>query len=140
MSLTWHGERLIDRSGDAQRIGLNETLAECVDTSKAIHTWRNRTGTLEGSIRIDQFAHRSGSGYAGTWGSKDVVYALIHELGGVVKPVRAKALRFQVDGQWVIAQSVTIPARPYLRPSADMNYPRLGHNIARALRYLGGGR
>ena len=58
----------------------------------------------------------------------NLVYARIHELGGVIRPVHAKALYFQVMGQagvrksaaritggdWVMVQKVNIPARPYL--------------------------
>lgn len=47
----------------------------------------------------------------------NVIYARIHELGGTIVAKTARALRFQVDGEWVVARRVTIPARPYLRPA-----------------------
>lgn len=39
-----------------------------------------------------------------------------HEKGGTIKPKNGKYLRFQIDGKWIMARSVTIPARPYLGP------------------------
>src|SRR3546814_1539474 len=72
-------------------------------------------------------------GVGGSWGVNDVVYALMMELGGVIKPVNAKALAIpQPGGGVVFAQSVTIPAYPYLRPAADETYPTLGRRIQRA--------
>lgn len=136
MSLTWHGDRVLDRMREAQRIGVNATMARAVTHAKTNHDWQNRTGTLEGSIKIAEYAHRDGDGYRGLWGSADVVYALIHELGGRIVPVRAPALRFQINGQWVTTQQVDIPARPYLRPAADAEYPSLADNIRRAYRRL----
>ena len=48
-----------------------------------------------------------------TWGS-NLVYARIHQLGGTIRPRRAKALHFRLGDTPVFAQQVTIPARPYL--------------------------
>ena len=47
------------------------------------------------------------------WGS-NLVYARIHQLGGTIRPRRAKALHFRLGDTPVFAQQVTIPARPYL--------------------------
>lgn len=49
----------------------------------------------------------------------NLVYAGIHQRGGEIKPVNAKALRFKVGGQWVCAKSVKISARPFLGISDD---------------------
>jgi len=48
-------------------------------------------------------------------------YARIHELGGVIVPVRANWLHFEIDGQHVMTKRVVMPARPYLRPALDNN-------------------
>ena len=129
MTLIWRGDEVMGKMARAQIFGINKTMAEAVEHAKRNHTWQNRTGTLEGSISIAEFAHVSGTAVRGTWGSKDVVYALIHELGGKIVPVRAKRLVFQIGGAWRSVLSVTIPARPYLRPAADATYPRLAANI-----------
>lgn len=50
----------------------------------------------------------------------NVRYGAIHQFGGTIKPKSARALQFTLpNGRWVTAQSVTIPARPYLGVSAD---------------------
>ena len=136
MALNWKGDKLIAKVQAAQKKGLNRTVAETIEYSKGNHTWQNDTGELEGSISFIEFAHRAGAGFRAVWGSKDVVYALIHELGGKIVPKKAPALRFQVGGQWVTTQEVNIPARPYLRPAADAVYPRLAENIRETLRNL----
>lgn len=132
-SLTWNGPALTAKMRAAQKLGVNATMAAAVRHAKANHTWQNQTATLEGSIKIAEFAREEGAGVVGTWGSTDVLYALIHELGGVIVPVRAKALKIpQPDGSFRFVKSVKIPARPYLRPAADTTYPNLAGNIKAA--------
>ncbi len=132
-SLVWHGEALTRRMRQAQMRGVNATMGACVVTSKNSHAWQNRTGVLEGGIDIVDYAAPDELGVRGLWGVRDVRYALIHELGGVIKPRTAKALAIpQDDGGVRLVKSVTIPARPYLRPSADANYPTLGRRIRAA--------
>lgn len=138
-SLKWNGPALTAKMRQAQKLGVNATMAACAIQAKNNHAWQNQTGILEGSIDIAEFARDEGAGVVGTWGSKDVKYALIHELGGVIVPVRAQALKFKLpDGSFRIVKSVTIPARPYLRPAADAIYPQLPGNIKKAFERLSG--
>jgi len=138
-SLTWNGPALTAKMRAAQKTGVNATMSECVRQAKSNHTWNNQTGILEGSIKVAEFARDEGPGVVGTWGSTDVRYALIHELGGVIVPVRAKALAIpQADGSVRFVKSVTIPARPYLRPAADAIYPKLAGNIKAAFERASG--
>ncbi|WP_206771965.1 phage morphogenesis protein [Polymorphum gilvum] len=117
----------------AQVDGVNRTMAACVAHAKANHDWQNRTATLEGSIDIADYAAPVSDGVKGTWGSRDVVYALIHETGGVIRAKKAKALTVPMpDGTLRLVKSVTIPARPYLRPAADIEYPKLAGRIRKA--------
>lgn len=44
----------------------------------------------------------------------NVLYAAIHQLGGTIKPKAGKSLVFTIGGRKVFANSVTIPARPFL--------------------------
>lgn len=113
MTLKWEGEKLLDKSRRAQRQGVDATMQLAVVSAKSNHEWKNRTGTLEGSLQVTEAAQDTGSGAAGSWGSTDVAYALIHELGGQ-------------------AGSATIPPRPYLRPAADREYPGLAKRIRKA--------
>lgn len=132
-SLVWKGKALTEKMRAAMIAGVNKTMADCVVHARRNHTWQNQTGALTGSIQIASFAAREGTYVVGKWGSLDLKYALIHELGGVIVPVRAKALAIpQPDGSVRFVKKVTIPARPYLRPAADVVYPTLAANIGRA--------
>ncbi|MEP0406959.1 phage morphogenesis protein [Roseibium sp.] len=134
-SLKWYGKAVKKDMREAQIEGVNRTMAACAAEAKANHPWENQTATLEGSIDIADYAAPVADGVKGTWGSRDVAYALIHELGGVIKPKSAKALAIpQDDGGVVFVQSVTIPARPYLRPAADTHYPKLAGRIKTAFK------
>ena len=77
------------------------------------------TGNLVGSINTKITASSSDTATAEV--STGVEYARIHEFGGVIKPLHAKRLHFVIDGKHVSAASVTIPARPYMRPAVDDN-------------------
>lgn len=64
-------------------------------------------GVLLSSIRITALSS------AGVTIGSDRVYAAIHQLGGVIKPVKASSLVFTIGGKTIFAKKVTIPARPY---------------------------
>lgn len=138
-SLTWNGEALTKKALAAQIAGVNKTMGACVVHAKNNHAWKNRTGILEGSIDVAEYAHPEGAGVVGVWGSKGVKYAMIHELGGTIVPVKAQALAIpQPDGSVRFVKKVVIPPRPYLRPAADANYPQLVSNIREAFEASGG--
>lgn len=44
----------------------------------------------------------------------NVKYARIHQLGGTIRPKKARRLIFTVDGEKVAARKVRIPPRPFL--------------------------
>lgn len=102
-------------------------------------------------------------------GSKGVVYAAIHEFGGVITPVRAKALTIpltpeakkkrardfvgtfiiqtdsgqafiarqvgdNIERLYMLRQSVTIPARPYLRPAFKKVVPKFMDKLRKILK------
>ena len=108
VDLKWKGDKVLSKVQRATLDGINVTMGQAVKLAKRNHKWVNRTGTLEGSIAIATYARRHGKGARGLWGSKDVVYALIQELGGR-----------------------GIKARPYLVPAAKAKYPFLGAHIRR---------
>ena len=109
----WEGPRVADKMRKAEMRGINVIMSRCVRGAKTTHEWINRTGILEGSIGIEIFARPQGSGASGIWGTADVVYARVHELG---------------------SEKLSIPARPYLRPAADIHYPDLRTEIRRAFK------
>ncbi|WP_334110865.1 phage virion morphogenesis protein [Thermodesulfitimonas autotrophica] len=41
-------------------------------------------------------------------------YARVHQEGRVIKPRKARALRFRIGDQWAVKKQVKIPARPVL--------------------------
>jgi len=138
-SLVWKGEAVTERMRAAQKAGVNATMGACVVEAKSSHAWRNRTGVLEGGIDIVDYAQEDGQGVVGTWGVRDVRYALIHELGGTIVATKAKALAIpQPDGSVRFVKSVKIPPRPYLRPAADKLYPGLADRIKAAYARSGG--
>lgn len=79
--------------------------------------WKpNRSGTptlyREGNLSRSIEYEPAGSTVAV---GSSLIYARIHQLGGEIRPVTARALHFKGrDGSDVFAGSVTIPARPYL--------------------------
>lgn len=93
-----------------------------------------KTGTLSRSIHTEAVEE------VGTLGAvkigTDVIYARIHEYGGVIKPVHARMLHFQIDGRDIFAKQVTIPARPYLRPALAENRHAAIEATTSALRQL----
>lgn len=109
----WEGPKVASKMRRAEIHAINIIMSRCVRGAKQSHEWINRTGILEGSIGIDFFARPKGSGAAGIWGSADVVYARVHELG---------------------SEKLNIEERPYLRPQAAIHYPDLAGEIRRAFK------
>lgn len=85
---------------------------------------RVRTGRLRGSIgfKVDPTL--------GAWSvsigpMRTTKYAAVHEfgsqmvVGGPIRPIHAKRLRFPFEGGWVFAKEVVIPARPFLGPALE---------------------
>ena len=99
----WKGDKVFIDTMTAARFGIDETLAASVNQAKS--RVPVRTATLQGSIRLEP-AKRTHARIKGRWGSFDVLYALWVEIG----------TRFN-------------RAQPYLRPSADSEYPKLVDRI-----------
>lgn len=75
---------------------------------------KRRTGRLAGSIETEVLGTRNE--VIGRVGS-NLKYARIHELGGVIRPVRAEYLSFMIGDQFIRVKEVTIPKRPYIASS-----------------------
>lgn len=146
-SLVWKGKAVTGKMRQAQVLGVNATMAACVVQAKDNHVWNNQTGILEGSIDIAEYAAPKGAGVEGAWGSKDVKYARIHELGGTIEHPGGTPYFIAEDGMARFVSlddpraadlpktrphDIVIPARPYLRPAADAKYPDLAGNIRKA--------
>lgn len=92
----------------------------------------NTTGMATGDLMNSTSRDVQGSGMQsrGIVGNV-LVYGRIHEFGGVIYPKNGPYLVFQTsDGEWHSVTSVTIPARPTLRP-AIMDEPDMLGRIFR---------
>ena len=110
-AVQWRGPAIARKMRKSEIHGINVIMSRCVRHAKQNHEWINRRVVLEGSIDSHIPARPQGSGTAGVWGSADVVYARVHELG---------------------SEKLNIPARPYLRPAAAVHYPSLPGEIRKA--------
>ncbi len=64
----------------------------------------------------------------------NLVYAAIHEYGGIIRPKVKQFLRFVIDGRVIFAKAVQIPARPYLRPGYKENKQNVINEIREVMR------
>lgn len=86
-----------------------------------------RTGHYRRSIRSGV---RSGAGGTTGYLAADVVYASIHEYGGIIRPKEGEYLTFPIEGKWVSVRRVIIPKRPLMTPSITENIVEIGNIIA----------
>jgi len=127
--------RKLSRAAKSEAVGDSLEAGAWVIVSRAqelVRTQLNKhpLGNLVNNIGIRK---QGGAVLAGVFG---VIYAAIHEFGGVITPRSKKYLAFQVDGQWVYTKKSVIPARPYLRPAVDNNLEEIKQAIIDALRGL----
>lgn len=105
----WRGDAIKAKMNAAARKGIDSTTSECVITAKSDHPWQNRTGTAEGSIRMEPAEETMAGKIQGRWGSFDTDYFVFLELGtSFMQPM------------------------PSLRPAADEHYPTLPQRIKEA--------
>ena len=109
LRLTWYGDVIKLRVGDAAKRGVDDTMAAAALSAKGNHPgWRNITTTAEGSVTIITPAHDVPGAVRGVWGSRGVNYVVWLEL----------------------------KHGAFLRNAAGQHYPSLGHRIAQ---HMGGG-
>lgn len=112
-------------------------VAHVVKTKLSGQVLKRRSGDLAGSIAPEVITKKSE--VIGRVGS-NLKYARIHELGGVIKPVRAEYLCFVINGEFVMTKEVHIPPRPYLKPGVEELKPRLakylGENFMVAMKNI----
>jgi phage gpG-like protein len=98
--------------------------------SKKNATLQPDSGRLRNSVSTR--VQRSGGRIRGTVGT-NLKYAGIHEFGGTIRPKTKKYLKFKAGGRWYSASQVTIPERPYLRPSLEKKRKAVLNLILRKL-------
>ncbi len=84
---------------------------------------KRRSGHLAGSI-TSEVRGSNESDVVGRVGT-NLKYARIHEFGGDIRPVRAKALHFFIGKIEIFTQHVKIPKRPYIKPAIEELAPKL---------------
>ena len=77
---------------------------------------RRQRGQLRNSIIFT--AQQTGNGAEAGIGPQ-VIYGRIQELGGTIRPIRAKMLHFKIDDRDIYVKQVTLPPRPYLAPAVN---------------------
>jgi hypothetical protein len=103
----WFGKQIMAKVEKAEMGAIDETCASCVPLAKdRVHV---KTRILQGSIQFRP-AQRDGKRIVGKWGSFDVNYALWQEV--CPEPT----------------------GKPYLRVSADIEYPKLAARIKARLK------
>ena len=97
----------------------------------ALHGFsRNQRGTLRNSIYPE--VHRTATGAEAEIGPK-VIYGRIQELGGTIRPVKAKVLHFRIDDRDIYAKQITLPPRPYLAPAVNDHIDEIRDVMAEAI-------
>jgi hypothetical protein len=129
MTVEWRGKQVTAKLRRAEREAIDATMAACIRHAKADHgegvrkalkRFESISGELERSIRIIRPAKRRGRATVGSWGSQGLVYARRIELGFQGKDARGAV--------------VDAPDYPFLRPAAEVEYPKLAPRIRRAFK------
>jgi phage gpG-like protein len=111
-------KRMADAMPGSIYAAVVESCALVQKQAQTVHlagaTLNYRTHRLQQSVKMD--VRTDGKKVVGRVGSA-VVYAAIHEFGGVIVPKNAKFLCFQIEGRWIRTKKVTMPAREWLLKS-----------------------
>jgi phage gpG-like protein len=92
---------------------------------------KRRTGRLSRSVH-SEFIGLNTPQVKGVVGT-NVIYARIHEYGGVIEARNAAYLKFQVGGRWVQKKSVVMPERSFLRSALKDKAPKILSDIRAAV-------
>jgi phage gpG-like protein len=94
---------------------------------------RYRSGALRRTVSSEIIPRRDDIEIVFRAGSEKVPYARIHEEGGVIVPRSKPYLVFRTAKGWVSTKKVTMPRRPYMRPSASEALVVLRRSIVQGL-------
>lgn len=148
--LLWRGAAVIEKVRDAAGAGIDTTLAECVHDAALDHPafppasepyepYANRTGFETGAIHSLPAADEE-ERVVGHWGAY-APYALFLEIGtSRADSGHPDATEREAQGAGNMdaipppSDPPLMAPRPFLRPAADRNYPRLAERIGVAFR------
>lgn len=139
-------DAIADRFGNG---ALTKTLERCYDTiiegerqmfadrsGPDGSPWPDRLETVENHPLLNRSgsllaAATGGNGHVKRIGNRELITgvqkgssgslagALVHQYGATIRPRSKPFLNFRLNGKWVQAKQVTIPARPYIGASAE---------------------
>lgn len=121
---------VLDKVKTALPDALNRGLLEAAQHAE-FHIKRELQSTHKGGVgRTGNLARSFAAAIAEYKGApagtavSDLIYARIQDVGDVIEPRVASALRFRVtDNEWVTTQRVVIPARNYVAAARDNAEP-----------------
>lgn len=127
MPLEWKGDVVAQNTKDAAILAVDATMSAAIKRARTNHSpgarsggrFESHSGELERGTKIVARAKVDANGVVGRWGVINVVYARRIELG------------FQ--GKDKLGRAFNQPPYPYLRPAAEVEYPKLGKRIKTAL-------
>ena len=121
-----HPSEMMDSIGAVLEAGVQQRFIDAAapDGTPWVESLRAQLGarggkTLTDTGRLQASITRVVSDSAVAVGT-NVIYGAIHQFGGTIVPKTAKALAFTLaNGDSVVTQKVTLPARPYLGVSDE---------------------
>lgn len=106
---------------DAAFVGASEIEIRVKEKITGIHLID--TGNLKNSVQARRAGYTETTAEATT--GTPVPYAQIHEFGGVIKQTNAWGKG--------INQTITMPARPYMRPAVDENVDKITDRVGQVI-------
>jgi phage gpG-like protein len=95
------------------RLGFKNSKSPYGDRWKPI-TYRQGKPLVNNSHLLSSIGHNAEKDNVTIGTDKDIIYAKIHQFGGVIRPRTAKTLRFFIGNRMILTDKAVIPARPYM--------------------------
>ena len=129
MALTWKGDELKRKTVRAARIAIDATMAACIQHARSNHgagahgqqRFESQRGDLERGTKIVQAARQERRTIRGRW--------------GVVGVPQARRIELGFQGKDSLGRVFNQPPFPYLRPAAEVEYPKLAGRMRRAAKF-----
>ncbi len=129
MTLNWKGDQLKRKVVRATRIAIDATMSAAIQHARRNHgpgahgqqRFESQKGDLERGTTTVQAAKKTGGSIVGRW--------------GVVGVPQARRIELGFQGKDSLGRSFNQPAFPYLRPAAEIEYPKLARRIKRAANF-----
>lgn len=108
-AMTTIGRVLSDRI----RLGFRTSKSPYGEAWKPI-TYRQGKPLVNNAHLLSSIGHHATKNSVTIGTDEDIIYAKIHQFGGVIRPRTAKTLRFFIGNRMILTDKAVIPARPYL--------------------------